>query len=285
MFMRLFAAGLVMLTLTGVSIVYTVQAYAGETDAPVAKTVSRVISMLSARVTPAPQVDLRQFLPAAQEGWKRFEWNEFAEKHLNRTDVRDQVIVHFPELENYLKLDQAMGRERRKSGTWVYAGNGKLLSIRVKQSRMEGRSGGQHNQQELTDPNGTQLPRYALIRGVRFYEVPDKPWNGKSAKFRYFKARLGGGVTIYVRAIADDASIKSYLRAIDFAGIIAATPDTPPDPAKSPWVYRLIGGAKPAQDGAATDKPQVKINRGLRTDCKSIGNPQHCRPMAVQRAD
>jgi hypothetical protein len=285
MFTRFFAAGLVMLTLTGVSLVYTVQAYAGETQTPVLKTVSQIIAVFSAPDKAGPKADLRQFLPPAQEGWKRFEWNDFAEKHLNKTDIRDEVIGHFPELENYLKLDQAMGRERRKSGTWVYAGNGKLLSIRVTQSHMEGRSGGQHNQQELTDRNATQLPRYALIRGVRFFEVPDEPWNGKSAKYRYFKARLGAGVTIYVRAIADDGTIKSYLRAIDYEGIIAASPDTPPDPARSPFVYRLIGDAQPAQKKPETDKPQVRINRGLRTDCKSIGNPRHCRPMAVQRAD
>jgi hypothetical protein len=115
---------------------------------------------------------------------------------------------------------------------------------------------------------------------VRFFEVRYDDWPGKSPKFRRIKARLGAGVTITVRAIADDAAIKHYLRAIDFDGLMAAKPRVLPEPANSGWVVDLLGPFK-AQEPKKDDKPKVKINRGLRTDCQSIGNPHLCRPMAV----
>jgi hypothetical protein len=223
----------------------------------------------SAPKTQAPKehTDLRRFLPPARDGWTRFEWNDYADAQLTRAGVAAGDGSHDTAASGRrLTSDEAIERAFRAQGTWVYAGPGKVLSIRAVHSGREYKGGGLRDPNALTEDIDAKNRLFAEIRGVRFYETADKAWQGQPAPYRFYKAWLGNGVTLTVRARADDATVRGYLRQIDYDGILAERAGKAPKTAGIPLLSVLFGGRDAGPAAPEPAAPKVRINRGLGAD-------------------
>ena len=211
--------------------------------------------------------DLRRFLPPAQDGWTRFEWNDYADAQLTRAGIEaGKGSTAAATLGRRLTSDEAIDRAFNAQGTWVYAGPGKILSIRAVHSGREFKGGGLRDPNALTEDIDAKNRLFAEIRGVRVYETTDKAWQGQAAPYRFYKTWLGNGVTITVRARADDATVRGYLRQIDYDGILAERAGKAPKTAGIPLLSVLFGGRNAGPAAPEPAAPKVRINRGLGAD-------------------
>lgn len=211
--------------------------------------------------------DLRRFLPPAQDGWTRFEWNDYADAQLTRAGIEAGKGENAGAASGRrLTSEEAIDRVFNAQGTWVYAGPGKILSIRALHSGREFKGGGLRDPNALTEDIDAKNRLFTEIRGVRFYETGDKAWQGQAAPYRFYKAWLGNGVTLTVRARADDATVRGYLRGVDYDGILAERAGKAPKTAGIPLWSVLFGARDKGPAAPEPSVPQVRINRGLGAD-------------------
>lgn len=176
------------------------------------------------------KAEVKIHLPEALDGWVRSEWDAADTTSLEAMEMERSsfqragltALELAPMMGGMVATKVQLAAKMRRTTIWVYERGDEMIALRViytktgAVTRFPGLDG---KINKLNAKGINSAAPYAFVQGVGFGEVRvDHALTGPVG-YRAFAASMGSNVTIGVRAVASDASIKAMMEAIDYDGL------------------------------------------------------------------